>query len=155
MRDDRTVGSCGSGRDRVQQRRQIENGTHTFLSSSTCSGLRISLVLVVHRCLKPSNRVPRVFTCFTAFVGGHGGKYMGRSFCGGILRRHGGGIGVGGESVDESPVMGGGLRSLRMKRPLMVKHIEGGAGSSLVRLGERGVPAQSNSPAVWSSATLD
>ena len=63
---------------------------------------------------------------------------------------------MGEELVDESPVMGGGgLRSLRMKRPLMVKHIEGGGGSSLVRLGERGAPARSNSPAVRSSATLE
>ena len=46
------VCSCtSSGRVGVQQCGEIESGlTHTFLSSLTSSGLRISLTLVIHHC---------------------------------------------------------------------------------------------------------
>ena len=45
------VCSCSSGRVGVQQCGKIESRlTHTFLSSSTSSGLRISLTLVIHHC---------------------------------------------------------------------------------------------------------
>ena len=51
-------------------------------------------------------------------------------------------MGEGG--VEEGPATGGGgLRSLRIKSPLVVKPAEGGGGRSLVGLGEREVPARS------------
>ena len=51
---------------------------------------------------------------------------------------------MGEELVDEGPATGGGgLRSLRMKRPLVVKPVEGVGGRSLVGLGEREVAAGS------------
>lgn len=55
---------------------------------------------------------------------------------GGTFRRVGGVDVVGEEVVDEGPEMdGGGLRSLRIKRPFVVDG--GGSGSSFVGLGER------------------
>ncbi len=56
---------------------------------------------------------------------------------GGAFRRSGGVDIVGEDSVDEGPETGGGggLRSLRIKRPLVMGG--GGGGSSLVGLGER------------------
>ena len=53
-----------------------------------------------------------MFTRVTTVASGCDGKYGG----GGILSHSGGGIVVGEELVNESPVLGGGgLRSLRMK----------------------------------------
>ena len=51
---------------------------------------------------------------------------------------------VGDEFVDEGPATGNdGLRSFRIKRPLVVKPAEGVGGKSLVGLGEREVPGRS------------
>lgn len=79
-----------------------------------------------------------MFTVCTPFVCGCGGGGGGGSShsSGGTFRRGGGGDVVGEESVDGGrETGGGGLRSLRMKRALVV--LEGGSGSSLVGLGER------------------
>jgi hypothetical protein len=81
-----------------------------------------------------------VFTGCTPLVrgwDGDGGDGSSHS-SGGAFRRGGGGgvVVVGEEPVDEGPETGGGgLRSLRMKRALVL--LGGGSGRSLVGLGER------------------
>ncbi len=87
-----------------------------------------------------------MFTSCAPFVSGSGGRSGGGSSNsgGGILRRSGGVVVVGEEFVDEGPATGGGgLRSLRIKRPLVLKPAGGGGGSSLIGLGEREVPGRS------------
>ncbi len=90
--------------------------------------------------IRLSNRASRVFTSCAPFVGGCGGR-SGGGFShsgGGILRRGEGVVLVGEVFVDEGPEMGGGgLRSLRMKRPLVLKPAVGSGGRSFAGLGER------------------
>jgi hypothetical protein len=78
-----------------------------------------------------------VFTGCTSFacrfgLGGGGDSSLSS---GGAFLRNGVVVVVGEEVVDEGPEMGGGLRSLRMKRALVL--FEGGSGNSFVGLGER------------------
>lgn len=70
-----------------------------------------------------------------AWLGG-GGDDVSSNSGGGVFRRGGGVDVVGEEAVDEGPETGGGgLRSLRIKRPFVVG--SGGGGNSLVGLDER------------------
>ena len=99
---------------------------------------------------KRSNRAQHAFTRFMPFVCGCGGRSRGRSGSHFDLGREILHV-VGGASswVKSLSMMARklamGLRSLRMKRPLVVEPVDDGRGRTLVGLGECEVPARSNS----------